>query len=93
MVLYTIQNFYKVELGFSARDIGTVVGNSGNVILDGVFFYKPTSDFTIGFGQTKLPGNNQRNFFKFIRATIVVSITQSLISTVILDCFRLFERK
>lgn len=52
---------YKVELGFSARDIGTVVvGNSGNVILDGVFFYKPTSDFTIGFGQTKLPGNNQR---------------------------------
>ena len=30
---------YKVELGFSARDIGTViVGNSGNVILDGVFF-------------------------------------------------------
>ncbi|UQD55315.1 OprO/OprP family phosphate-selective porin [Flavobacterium sp. K5-23] len=52
---------YKVELGFSARDIGTVVvGNSGNVILDGVFFYKPTSDLTIGFGQTKLPGNNQR---------------------------------
>ena len=52
---------YKVELGFSARDIGTVVvGNSGNVILDGVFFYKPTSALTIGFGQTKLPGNNQR---------------------------------
>jgi hypothetical protein len=51
---------YKVELGFSARDIGTVVvGNSGNVILDGVFFYKPTSDFTIGFGQTKLPGNQR----------------------------------
>jgi hypothetical protein len=55
---------YKVELGFSARDIGTVVvGNSGNVI-DGVFFYKPTSDFTIGFGQTKLPGNNQRVFLQ-----------------------------
>jgi hypothetical protein len=52
---------YKVELGFSARDIGTVVvGNSGNVILDGVFFYKATPNFTVGFGQTKLPGNNQR---------------------------------
>jgi hypothetical protein len=52
---------YKVELGFSARDIGTVaVGNSGNVILDGVLFYKPTKNWTIGFGQTKLPGNNQR---------------------------------
>ncbi|MCG9792211.1 porin family protein [Flavobacterium algicola] len=52
---------YKVELGFSARDIGTVaVGNSGNVILDGVFFYKPSSDLKFAFGQTKLPGNNQR---------------------------------
>jgi hypothetical protein len=56
---------YKVELGFSARDIGTVVvGNSGNVILDGVFFYKTNIWFQIGFGQTKLPGNA----FKFIRA-------------------------
>ena len=52
---------YKVELGFSARDIGTVaVGNSGNVILDGVLFYNPTKNWTLGFGQTKLPGNNQR---------------------------------
>jgi hypothetical protein len=52
---------YKVEFGFSARDIGTVVvGNSGNIILDGVLFYRPTKKWTIGFGQTKLPGNNQR---------------------------------
>jgi hypothetical protein len=37
MVLYNPKFGYKVELGFSARDIGTVVvGNSGNVILDGV---------------------------------------------------------
>jgi hypothetical protein len=50
---------YKVELGFSARDRNSCCWNSGNVILDGVL-YKPTSDFTIGFGQTKLPGNNQR---------------------------------
>lgn len=36
---------YKVELGFSARDMGTVtVGNSGNVILDGVLFYKPSKN-------------------------------------------------
>jgi len=52
---------YKVELGFSARDIGVVaVGNSGNVILDGTFFYKPNSDLKLTFGQTKLPGNHQR---------------------------------
>jgi shikimate kinase len=37
--VYSPKFGYKVELGFSARDIGTVVvGNSGNVILDGVFF-------------------------------------------------------
>lgn len=50
---------YKVELGFSARDMA-VSGNNGNVILDGVLFYKPTKNWVIGFGQTKLPGNSQR---------------------------------
>jgi hypothetical protein len=71
------------ELGFSARDIGTVVvGNSGNVILDGVFFI--ILHLTIGFGQTKLPVTC--NFVKLIRAGIEVLTTQSLILTVILDC-------
>jgi phosphate-selective porin OprO/OprP len=50
---------YKVELGLSAKDM-TPFGNDGNVILDGVLFYKPTKNWVIGFGQTKLPGNNQR---------------------------------
>jgi phosphate-selective porin OprO/OprP len=52
---------YKVELGFSAGDLGVIkAGENENVILDGVFFYKPTENWTIAFGQTKLPGNNQR---------------------------------
>lgn len=52
---------YKVELGFSALDMATLgVDNSGNVVLDGVFFYKATNRLTFAFGQTKLPGNNQR---------------------------------
>lgn len=52
---------YKVELGFSARDLGVIKqGENENVILDGVLFYKPTKNWTIAFGQTKLPGNNQR---------------------------------
>jgi phosphate-selective porin OprO/OprP len=50
---------YKVELGFAAKDMA-VFSNDGNVILDGVLFYKPTKNWVIGFGQTKLPGNNQR---------------------------------
>ncbi len=52
---------YKIELGFSAGDMGVIkAGQNENVILDAVFYYKPTKNWTIAFGQTKLPGNNQR---------------------------------
>jgi hypothetical protein len=41
--LFIIKIWVQGGARFSARDIGTVaVGNSGNVILDGVLFYKPT---------------------------------------------------
>ncbi|MGO4820303.1 MULTISPECIES: porin [unclassified Flavobacterium] len=59
--IYNPKFGYKVELGFSAGDLGVIkAGNNENVILDGVLFYKPTDKWTIAFGQTKLPGNNQR---------------------------------
>lgn len=59
--IYNPKFGYKVELGFSAGDLGVIkVGNNENVILDGVLFYKPSKNWTIAFGQTKLPGNNQR---------------------------------
>jgi phosphate-selective porin OprO/OprP len=59
--IYNPKFGYKVELGFSAGDLGVIkVGNNENVILDGVLFYKPSKNCTIAFGQTKLPGNNQR---------------------------------
>ena len=59
--IYNPKFGYKVELGFSARDLGVIKqGENENVILDGVLFYKPTKTWTIAFGQTKLPGNNQR---------------------------------
>ena len=52
---------YKIELGFSAGDMGVIkAGQNENVILDAVFYYKPTKNWSLGFGQTKLPGNNQR---------------------------------
>lgn len=52
---------YKIELGFSAGDMGVIkAGQNENVILDAVFYYKPDKHWTIAFGQTKLPGNNQR---------------------------------
>lgn len=52
---------YKIELGFAALDMASLgVDNSGNVVLDGVFFYNANDKLTLAFGQTKLPGNNQR---------------------------------
>jgi len=51
---------YKIELGFSGRDMTTIDGKNGNTILDAVMFYHPAKNWTIAFGQTKLPGNNQR---------------------------------
>ncbi len=51
---------YKVELGFSAKDMATIDGKNGNTILDAVLFYHPAKNWTVAFGQTKLPGNNQR---------------------------------
>lgn len=52
---------YRVQLGFSARDMATLgVDNSGNVIMDGILYYKATDKLTVAFGQATLPGNNQR---------------------------------
>ena len=52
---------YKMELGFSAGDMGVIkAGTNQNVVLDAVFFYKPNENWVFAFGQTKLPGNNQR---------------------------------
>lgn len=51
---------YKVQLGFSARDMATLgVNDKGNVVMDGVLYYKATNKLTVAFGQAKLPGNNQ----------------------------------
>ena len=55
---------FKLELGLSNRDIGggniAQVGFSSRVILDAVIKWKATKNWTIWFGQTKLPGNRER---------------------------------
>ena len=52
---------YAIQLSFSPGDTGTLqTGENLNVIRDAVFIYRPTTYFSVGFGQTKLPGNRQR---------------------------------
>jgi phosphate-selective porin OprO/OprP len=57
---------YKVELALSNRDIKggskTEFGNTANIILDAVLKYHINSNWSLWFGQTKLPGNRERVF-------------------------------
>lgn len=51
---------YKVQLGFSRADMDLVETTTTQVIRDAVIYYGLTRHWTVGFGQTKLPGNRQR---------------------------------
>ena len=51
---------YKVEIGFSRRDISFGALEYPNAMLDGVAYWNFSKDFKLGAGQTKLPGNRQR---------------------------------
>lgn len=55
---------YKIELGISNRDHGggdiDESGNTSRIILDAVVKWQATKNWSIWFGQTKLPGNRER---------------------------------
>lgn len=52
---------YAIQLSFAPQDVGTVEeGKHVNIIRDAIVFYRPNNQWSIGFGQTKLPGNRQR---------------------------------
>jgi hypothetical protein len=64
--IYNPNLTYKIQLSFSRGDMDwnvqelPVVNNSPNVVRDAVLNYKINEHFSVGFGQTKLPGNRQR---------------------------------
>lgn len=52
---------YLLQLSFAPGDVGEIEeGENLNIIRDAMLFYQPNSKWTIGFGQTKIPGNRQR---------------------------------
>lgn len=51
---------YAIELAFSPSDVSTLPGSPPNLVNDAIVLYKVNRNFSIGFGQTKLPGNRQR---------------------------------
>lgn len=53
---------YAIQLSFAPEDVGRAKdGQYINIIRDAVVFYRANEHWTFGFGQTKLPGNRQRN--------------------------------
>jgi phosphate-selective porin OprO/OprP len=53
---------YALQLSFAPGDLGGAVADGENlqVIRDAVVFYSINKKLSVGFGQTKLPGNRQR---------------------------------
>lgn len=52
---------YALQLSFTPEDVGKLEDQGAlNVIRDAVIFYQATNKLSVGFGQTKLPGNRQR---------------------------------
>lgn len=51
---------YAIQLSFAPGDVGvTKEGQNLNVIRDAVVYYRPNKNWSLSFGQTKLPGNRQ----------------------------------
>jgi len=53
---------YRIQLGFAHGDITSANSSAQNnlILRDAMLFYKANKWLRIGFGQTKLPGNRQR---------------------------------
>jgi phosphate-selective porin OprO and OprP len=61
--VYSPKLVYKVEIGVSNRDIGGVsesTNGAARLLLDAVLKWNFANNFTLWFGQTKLPGNRER---------------------------------
>ncbi|MCZ6520745.1 MAG: porin [Bacteroidetes bacterium] len=76
---------YKLELGFSNRDTGggdiIQTNNTSRVILDAVLKWNFYKNWTVWFGQTKLPGNRER----VISSQKLQFVDRSLANTLTLD--------
>ncbi len=58
--VFTPRLSYAIQLGFAPSDIKTLPGSPPNLIYDAMILYKVSRHFSLGFGQTKLPGNRER---------------------------------
>lgn len=58
--IFTPRLIYNIQLSFSRADMDWDVSGVPNVLRDAALHYYVGKGFTLGLGQTKLPGNRQR---------------------------------
>ncbi len=58
--VYSPKLIYVIQLAFTRADMDFDDTNFANIVRDAMVLYNVTDHFTIGLGQTKLPGNRQR---------------------------------
>jgi phosphate-selective porin OprO/OprP len=61
-IAFTPRLFYRIQLGFASTDMASSNKAEANnlVLRDAMLYYQATKWLRIGAGQTKLPGNRQR---------------------------------
>ena len=75
--LFSPKFIYSIQLGFSGYDAENRPNGEVNIIRDAIVYYRPNSDWNLGFGQTKLKTNrariNSSSALQFVDRSIVNS--------------------
>ena len=75
--LFSPKFIYSIQLGFSPYDAENRPNGQMNIIRDAIVYFRPNSDWNLGFGQTKLKTNrariNSSSALQFVDRSIVNS--------------------
>ena len=75
--IFSPEFIYSIQLGFSDYDAEFRPNGNANIIRDAIVYYRPNSDWNLGFGQTKLKTNrariNSSSALQFVDRSIVNS--------------------
>lgn len=75
--LYSPKLIYSIQLGFTPYDTKVLPNGNNNFVRDAIIYYKPTDEWNIGFGQTKIRANrarlNSSSALQFVDRSIVNS--------------------
>lgn len=75
--IFSPKFIYSIQLGFAGYDAEHRPGDKVNIVRDAIVYYRPTPDWNLGFGQTKLKANrariNSSSALQFVDRSIVNS--------------------